>query len=166
MTDLEGVSEGMGGGALRPSGFVPTEGHVAAVVSGHTPGPWLVHDTGLQFVLGSAEGLRVGRFTWHAYSRQRFPLKAEAEANARLSARAPEMLEMLIAVEGAMCWANSHMEGGAKYENQQQLERCMDQFEATLGEVSGLLKRAGVRPATPAVETGSPGTPEGVNTND
>lgn len=31
--DLEGVSEGMGGGALRPSGFVPTEGHGAAVLA-------------------------------------------------------------------------------------------------------------------------------------
>ena len=61
----------------------------------HTPGPWEAKDKTEKFGYFSIEGdgLILGRITYHASKREDFTLKEEAQANARLIATAPKLLE-------------------------------------------------------------------------
>lgn len=59
----------------------------------HTPGPWSVRSTETTFVVWAAEGIQVVSTSWHSRIRKPYPLRPEAEANARLIAAAPELLE-------------------------------------------------------------------------
>jgi hypothetical protein len=62
----------------------------------HTPGPWQYrsnsHDT---LFIVEGDGLLVTSMSWHSSIRERYPLRMESQANARLIAAAPELLEAL-----------------------------------------------------------------------
>jgi hypothetical protein len=62
----------------------------------HTPGPWQYransHDT---LFIVEGDGLLVTSMSWHSSIRERYPLRNESQANARLIAAAPELLEAL-----------------------------------------------------------------------
>jgi hypothetical protein len=60
----------------------------------HTPGPW--HDTGLPVGYDAAISDEAGRCIAHVHRIGSIPM-AEAEANARLIAAAPDMLPLVLA---------------------------------------------------------------------
>lgn len=69
----------------------------------HTPGPWSVRPTATNFIIDASDGLRVTALSWQPLSyRMPHATKAEAEANARLIASAPDLLEALILLEAEM----------------------------------------------------------------
>lgn len=61
----------------------------------HTPGPWRVWRGMTSCAVMAEERLQVMRTSWHSDTRDHFPLRAEAEANAYLTAAAPDMLAAL-----------------------------------------------------------------------
>lgn len=70
----------------------------------HTPGPWHygINRSGHSFLVKDPEGRLVCNMSWHHSSREHYPLQAESEANARLIAAAPELLEALTAAWNSM----------------------------------------------------------------
>jgi hypothetical protein len=65
-------------------------------MSAHTPGPWKFQANGTDTAfLIEGDGLLVASMSWHSSFRERFPLRKESQANARLIAAAPELLAEL-----------------------------------------------------------------------
>ena len=76
-------------------------GHQAQHSAGkHTPGPWEFRATSSNFQVVAPDGLRVTSLSWQPMG-LRIPhaTKDEAQANARLIAAAPDLLEALRATE-------------------------------------------------------------------
>lgn len=61
----------------------------------HTLGDWFVVERDTTFDVETKDGMHVVRTSWHHNMRKPYPLKAEALANARLIAAAPDLLEQL-----------------------------------------------------------------------
>ncbi|MCA0214556.1 MAG: hypothetical protein LCH79_15430 [Proteobacteria bacterium] len=63
----------------------------------HTPGPWAFHlnKSDSLFVVRDKEKRVICEMSWHSQSREFYTLRAESEANARLIAAAPDMLESI-----------------------------------------------------------------------
>lgn len=62
----------------------------------HTPGPWSVNtaheDPQFQSV-SDKDGRTIADIAYHKFTETHYPLRAESEANARLIAAAPELLD-------------------------------------------------------------------------
>lgn len=63
--------------------------------SKHTPGPWRYQAYPDLFIVYGSDHVQVVKTSWHSSIREAYPLKPEAEANARLIAAAPDMLAAL-----------------------------------------------------------------------
>lgn len=65
-----------------------------------TPGPWssCLNRPGSSFLVRDKENRLVCDMSWHSSSRQHYPLRDESEANARLIAAAPDLLDALLMV--------------------------------------------------------------------
>lgn len=57
-----------------------------------TPGPWEVRAYETTFEVRSLDGINVVSTSWHSVHRKPYPLKDEAQANARLITAAPDLL--------------------------------------------------------------------------
>lgn len=61
----------------------------------HTPGPWGIRSTDTLLTIHGDDGvIMVASTSWHSRIRRHYPLKAEAEANARLIAATPDLLAL------------------------------------------------------------------------
>lgn len=60
-----------------------------------TPGPWKTRLRHATITIYGADGIQVLETSWHPEIRKSYPLKAEAIANAKLAAAAPELLAAL-----------------------------------------------------------------------
>ena len=85
---------------------------------GHTPGPWVYVDAekeaSMQFrklCVIRGGGKEITSFSWQTPSKA-FPSKEESQANARLIAAAPELLE---ALQGAIGALEQDVDTGADY---------------------------------------------------
>lgn len=68
----------------------------------HTPGPWKLVIRDATFDIVGADGVNVLKTSWHSTIRDRYPLKAEALANALLATAATDMLAALRSAELAV----------------------------------------------------------------
>lgn len=61
----------------------------------HTPGPWYfsLSRSSTSFIVRDQDRRMVCDMSWHHSSREHYALRVESEANARLIAAAPELLE-------------------------------------------------------------------------
>ncbi|WP_454760607.1 hypothetical protein [Caulobacter segnis] len=98
-----------------------------------TPGPWFVSGEGIQAIVRAHDDFRI------VATRHRLP-KAEHEANARLIAAAPDLLDIAIRARDQFeFYAKSHEAKGAEDGNQKaEINRYMAaQCAATIARATG-----------------------------
>lgn len=73
----------------------------------HTPGPWhcCINASHTAFLIKDKKGRLIAMPSWHTTDDTNFPLKPQSEANSKLMAAAPELLEAL--KQSAEGWANA-----------------------------------------------------------
>ena len=69
------------------------EDDIKAALEGTTPGPWYSHDGGAYVhVRSEVDRILICEISWHSSIRLHHPLKSESQANAKLFAAAPDLL--------------------------------------------------------------------------
>lgn len=66
-------------------------------MSKHTPGPWTccINKSRTAYLIKDENGRIIATPSWHSCDDTHYPLQAQSEANSKLMAAAPELLEAL-----------------------------------------------------------------------
>jgi type VI protein secretion system component VasF len=109
-------------------------------VSKHTPGPWhsCINASHTAFLIKDKAGRLIAMPSWHASNDTHFPLKEQSEANARLMAAAPELLEALIDLGDWLAYGLNKAEGAEPTaEDHAACERVAAQARAAIAKATG-----------------------------